>query len=91
MGRKSLSEELKITRRYSDLTPKAFKLIDKKLKSTDTSEQNFALNWLKGGFEKMIPQTLKGDKDNPLQVIPIYAGLSKHQRNEEDIQPNQKN
>lgn len=91
MGRKSLKEELQITRRYADLTPKAFRLISKKLESSDSTEQNFALSWLKGGFEKMIPQTLKGDKDNPLQVIPIYAGLSKHFGNKENIQPNQEN
>lgn len=87
MGRKSFKEELQITRRYADLTPKAFRLILKKLEGADKTEQNFALNWLKGGFEKMIPQTLKGDKDNPLQVIPIYAGISKHDSDKKDIQP----
>lgn len=74
-GRKSLSDELKITRRYSDLSAKAFKLITKKLDSNDKAEQNFALDWLKGGFARMIPQKFGGDPDNTTP-IPIYMAKS---------------
>lgn len=76
-GRKSLTEELQITRRYAQLSAKAFKLITKKLASNDKSEQNFALDWLKGGFAKMIPQVNKigGDPDNQTP-IPIYSAKS---------------
>jgi hypothetical protein len=76
-GRKSLREELEITRRYADLSAKAFKLIKKKLDSDDKAEQNFALDWLKGGFARMIPQKtqLGGDPDNDTPV-PIYMAKS---------------
>jgi len=69
MGRKTLTDELQITRRYADLSEKAFKLIKKKLESEEKSEQNFALDWLKGGFAKMIPQKIGGDKENPVEVL----------------------
>lgn len=38
-GRKTLREELEITRRYSDLSAKAFKLITKKLDSAEKANR----------------------------------------------------
>lgn len=74
-GRKTLTEELQITRRYAQLSDKAFKLITKKLESSEKSEQNFALDWLKGGFAKMIPQKIGGDPDNrtPIPISNIFV------------------
>lgn len=80
-GRKTLREELEITRRYSDLSAKAFKLITKKLDSAEKSEQNFALDWLKGGFAKMIPQTIAGDKKNPVEVLVKFINGQEDNRN----------
>lgn len=67
-GRKSLKEEIQITRRYADLTEPAFKLISKKLASDSPIEQNFALDWLKAGFAKMIPTQVGGIGGAPIQI-----------------------
>lgn len=88
MGRKSLKEELQITRRYADLSAKAFKLITKKLESGDKTEENFALDWLKGGFAKMIPQVQKiGGDENNKTPIPLLYELHHNNSNTKDTQP----
>lgn len=76
-GRKSLREEIQITRRYADLSETAFKLINKKLNSKVLAEQNFALDWLKGGFARMIPQKIGGDPDNqtPIPIMSITNAI----------------
>lgn len=72
-GRKSLKDELEITRRYADLTEPAFRLISQKLASDNREDQNFALDWLKGGFTKMIPQQVTGANGGPIQVQMLTA------------------
>ncbi len=55
-GRKSLREEIDLTHRYAALSEKAFRLISKRLDSDNKKEQEYALDWLKAGFSRMVMQ-----------------------------------
>lgn len=55
-GRKSLREEIDLTRRYADLSEKAFRIIGQKLDSKNKREVEYALDWLKSGFSRMVQQ-----------------------------------
>ncbi len=56
MGRKTLREEIDLTHRYAALSEKAFRLISKRLDSTSKKDQEYALDWLKAGFSRMVMQ-----------------------------------
>lgn len=66
-GRKSYFEELDIGRRYADLTPKAFKVLNEMLESEEKADQKWAVEQLSKGLVKMIPQDhTSGGK--PIQI-----------------------
>jgi len=69
-GRKSLNEELGVFRRFEQLTPKVFALVEKMLDSKKKEDQLWALDWLKNGYAKLIPQIIQGDPDNPIVFMP---------------------
>jgi hypothetical protein len=73
-GRKSLREELQIIRRYADLSEPYFKVLKESLESDDKDEKKWAADNLKGAFAKMIPTTLEGGDDIPLQIQVITYG-----------------
>jgi hypothetical protein len=75
-GRKSLREELQIIRRYADLSEPYFKVLRESLESDDKDEKKWAADNLKGAFAKMIPTTLEGSDDMPLQIQVITYGNS---------------
>ena len=70
-GRKSLKEELGVLERFSQLSPKVFGYLERCLASGIKEDERWAMDWLKTGFAKMIPQKLEGDKDNPLYIKTI--------------------
>lgn len=87
MGRKSFKEEMGVLERFNQLSPKVFAYVNECLDSKSKADKRWALEWLKTGFTKMIPQKLTGDKDNPIYVTPIYGGnsVSKHDSDTKNI------
>ena len=87
-GRKSLKDEIGVLRRFEQLSPKVFNIIDKMLDSKSKQDRLWAMDWLKNGFAKMIPQKIGGDPDNQAP-IPIYGNFSiqGYNSNKESIQP----
>lgn len=67
-GRKTLREEVALLKRYEAQAPKVFKILEEKLNGSK-KEREWAMEWLKSGFVKMIPQKIGGDKDNPIQAV----------------------
>lgn len=71
-GRKSWTEELNMAQRYSDLTPKAFAVLDEMLASEDKADRKWAVEQLSKAFVKMIPQDITtGGKEIPAPIIPL--------------------
>lgn len=55
-GRKALWEELEITRRYADLTPRVFEVVTEMLNSNDKLDKKWAVDFVGKALVKMIPQ-----------------------------------
>src|SRR5689334_21150271 len=73
-GRKSLRDELKIFKRYSELTDPYFRVLKTKLESTaDPAAQMWAVEQLTKAFVKMIPTKLEGDGDDGELVIKLIS------------------
>ncbi len=92
-GRKPKSVEVNITRYYEDCLPKVFIKVKEMLESKIKKDRLWAIEWLKSGLVKMIPQKIGGDKNNPIEFRPIYDGhsLQRHNGNPQNIQSNQEN
>lgn len=90
-GRSTKGQELALVEWYKSVLPEVFSIVSEKLKSKKEKDKLWAMEWLKTGIVKMIPQKLQGDKDHPIAVIPIYGGVSGHNSNTQDIPANQKN
>lgn len=69
-GRKTLTEELSVLRRFEQLSPKVFGFVEEMLDSKKKSDKVWASDWLKNGYAKLLPQIIQGDKDNPLFFMP---------------------
>lgn len=73
MARKSFTEELKLFRRYSELTEPYFKVLKSRLDSKDMQQENWAVEQLNKAFVKMLPQdvdlTTLGQAINPLSDV----------------------
>jgi hypothetical protein len=69
-GRKSLGQELALIDRYKALAPKAFEIVNQMLDG-NKKDKLWAMDWLKTGLVKMIPQKIGGDPENPVVFIPI--------------------
>lgn len=76
-GRKPKSVEVHITEFYTALMPEAFEFAQTMLRSKNKKDKLWAMDWLKTGLVKMIPQVNKigGDPDNQTP-IPIYSAKS---------------
>ena len=72
-GRKSIRDEAAVLRRFNDLAPKYFKVINAHLNSKIKSDRQWAVERLDKAFAKMIPQTLKGDGDDGELVFKIIS------------------
>jgi len=89
-GRKTKAEEKKAA--IKEITEAALlelakskvkRYLDKDLSFNQTKEMALPI------VVKGMAQKLGNDPENPLPVIPIYAGLSKHNSDTQDIQSNQ--
>ena len=78
-GRKGFGEELKLIRRYSELTEPFFQRLHERLESEDKKEQDFALTLLNGVFTKMIPQQLNGEFNNNNRNTDIKLSPEEHE------------
>ena len=78
-GRQPLRVEIGVLDRLAKLTPKAFSLIQKRLDSEDTADQEYALDWLKPLIGKSIPQIIGGDPNNntPIPISILQAATQK--------------
>jgi len=66
-GRKSMREEIAVLRRYNDLSEPYFKFIQEMLNSELIEDRKWAAERLDKAYVKMVPQTIKGDEDSPLE------------------------
>ena len=78
-GRKTKPVEVSIVRYYEDLLPKVFIEVRNMLETGTKKQKLWAMEYLKTGFVKLIPQKVGGDKDNPFQFKQIYGGQSRKQ------------
>lgn len=67
-GRKSYFEELNIANRYALLSEEYFNFLKEMFDGDDKADKKWASERIEKGLVKMIPQTLAGDKDNPLEL-----------------------
>lgn len=81
-GRKSLKEELDVLRRFEQLSPKVFGYISECLDSDIKEDKRWAMDWLKTGFAKLLPQTVKGDDDSPLVIKTIIINKNAGSNNQ---------
>lgn len=72
-GRKPLAREMAIIKYYEDLLPEAFLIAKDMLKSETKTDRLWAMDWLKSGFAKMIPQKIAGDPDNRTPIPLLHA------------------
>lgn len=68
-GRKTKGQELALVEWYESVLPTVFGIVKDKLGSERETDKLWAMEWLKAGIVKMIPQKLAGDKDNPVEVL----------------------
>jgi len=68
-GRKSYFEELEIGKRYAQLTPKIFKVLQEHLESEDKKDNQWAVEQSNKALIKMIPQNLEYGGDNVIAPI----------------------
>ncbi len=68
-GRKTKGNELALVQWYESVLPEAFKIAKDMLLSQNKTDKLWAMEWLKTGIVKMIPQKIGGDKDNPIPVL----------------------
>lgn len=72
-GRKSTTEELKITERWAELTEPFFKILEEFATSKNKVDRKWAGEQMAKGFVKMIPQAIKGTgEDGLINVGVIY-------------------
>ena len=67
-GRKGYGEELKIIKRYSDLTEDYFSTLKEFLNSDVKEDRKFAVQQLTGAFQKMIPQDVNQEGEIKIKI-----------------------
>ena len=80
-GRKSVGKEKAVIEWYVGSLPKAFGVVDEMLESKNKKDRLWAVDWLKTGLVKMIPQIQKigGDKDNDTPIpISLLQGATQN-------------
>lgn len=87
-GRSTKGHELALVAWYESVLPGVFGEVKKMLASKKKKDRLWALEWLKTGVVKMIPQVSKigGDENNKIPIA-IYGNLSVqgHNSNKENI------
>lgn len=80
-GRKTRGEELALVEWYESVLPKVFTEVKVMLESKTKKDKLWAMEWLKSGLVKMIPQKIGGDKDNPVEVLVKFINGNEDNRN----------
>ncbi len=73
-GRTSLREELGILERYNQLSPKVFKFVSEMLDSPKKSDKQWAADWIKPAYAKMLPQQVSGVGGKPIEIQIVKYG-----------------
>lgn len=71
-GRKTKGQELALVEWYESVLPNVFSIVKEKLNSPEEKDKLWAMEWLKTGIVKMIPQKIGGDENNK-NPIPILV------------------
>ena len=82
-GRKGYGEELKILRRYSDLSEDYFRTLKEFINSDVKEDRKFAVQQLTPAFAKMIPQDNNNNNSGEIIIKQVQYGDS----NSSPIQP----
>ncbi len=80
-GRQTKLKENQVIRYYETLLPKVFIEVRDNLESKNKRDRRWAMEWLKTGIVKMIPQVSKigGDKENDTPIsISLLNGASQN-------------
>lgn len=89
-GRKSEYKELQIVSYYAELAPKAFAFVTECFEKGNQADKKWAMEWLRGGLIKMIPQIQKigGDEDNQIPIpITLLNGATQNGLRGDDSTP----
>lgn len=78
-GRATKGNELALVQWYESVLPQVFGIVKEKLNSPAEKDKLWAMEWLKTGIVKMIPQKIGGDPDNRTPIPLLYA-LHKEQK-----------
>lgn len=84
-GRKGYGEELKILKRYSDLTEDYFRCLKEFMNSEVKEDRKFAVQQLTPAFAKMIPQD--NNNDHTGEIIIKQINYADGNRNTSQIHP----
>lgn len=88
-GRATKGQELALVEWYKSVLPEVFSIVSEKLKSKKEKDKLWAMEWLKTGIVKMIPQKLSGDEDNktPIPILVKFInGQSENNRDTDRVQ-----
>lgn len=77
-GRKSYFEELQLARRYANLCPKVFDVLQKHLDSPEPKDNQWAVEQINKAFIKAIPQNFEGESGE--SVMPILVKIMRDER-----------
>jgi hypothetical protein len=79
-GRTTRGQELALVTWYESVLPEVFGEVKKMITSKKKSDRLWALEWLKTGVVKMIPQVSKigGDENNRTPIPLLYALHNNH-------------
>lgn len=80
-GRKTRGEELALVEWYESVLPKVFSEVKGMLESKVKKDKLWAMDWLKTGLVKMIPQKIAGDTKNPVEVLVKFINGNEDNRN----------
>ena len=80
-GRQPVKKEYAVIRYYEALLPKIFTEVRKNLESPNKENKRWAMEWLKTGVVKLLPQIQKigGDPDNQTPIpVSILKGVTQN-------------
>jgi hypothetical protein len=91
-GRATKGQELALVEWYKSVLPEVFSIVSTKLKSNKEADKLWAMEWLKTGIVKMIPQKIGGDPDNrtPIPILGM-TNVPNNNSHQENTKPGQEN
>lgn len=91
-GRKSLKDEMAVLKRFEQLSPQVFEYLTKCLNGESKEDKKWAMDWLKAGYAKMIPQKIGGDPNDrtPIPILGVQ-NVPTNNGNQQNTQAQQEN